>query len=109
MRPIDLQGMVHKTQNVEKLQRVQEYGSNLTQDQFSEHLRKRAEESLRRVEHSKEALPGRVSERKKGRRDGKTGTEGDGRDEREEKDSPREPIEGDEAQAKRGRHIDVKA
>ncbi|HOB92056.1 MAG: hypothetical protein WBH35_04520 [Bacillota bacterium] len=107
MRPIDLQGIVTKTQDIERLHRVQQHHPVLSQEQFSERLRREAEANLRRVRFIEESPVAGIRERRD------EGKQRQHASERERQDS--RPDRGDEAlgcqpgDQLKGRHIDVKA
>lgn len=108
MRPIDLQGMVTRTQEIERLQRIQQQHPVLAQEQFSERLRKEAEENEKRVRSAQESYPARVQDEQKdhSRDRGASSAGDDGDDKPEAADRDPEPAVDERV---KGRHIDVKA
>jgi hypothetical protein len=115
MRPVDLQAIVSRTQDIERLQRIQQQHPTLAQEHFSERLRKEAVENQRRVRTAEESLPARIrdGQREKQGRHGAAGDSG-GQDERADQEKNDDGMERAEAAAAddgkvKGRLIDVKA
>jgi hypothetical protein len=115
VRPVDLQAIVSRTQDIERLQRIQQQHPTLAQEQFSERLRKEAVENQRRVRTAEESLPARIRDqhREKSGWQSASGDSGEN-DERadQEKDDlgtrKAEAVAADDGKVK-GRLIDVKA
>jgi hypothetical protein len=115
VRPVDLQAIVSRTQDIEKLQRIQQQHPTLAQEQFSERLRKEAVENQRRVHTAEESLPARIRDghREKSGRHSAPGDRG-GSDERTDRNTDELDAGRDGAVAGgngtvKGRLIDVKA
>lgn len=107
MRPIDLQGIVTKTQDVERLQRIQQQHPLLSQEQFSERLRKEAEENLRRVKSAEESHLAGISDKKEERQKRHHANDQERPEGIQETENDASKSEADTRL--KGRHIDVKA
>jgi hypothetical protein len=108
VRPIDLQGMVTRTQEIERLQRIQQQHPVLAQEQFSERLRKEAEENEKRVRSAQESFPARIQDEKRDRSQDRGGS-GAGRDREDKSETADGRPEAAADDSAKGRHIDVKA
>jgi len=107
MRPIDMQGMVTRTQDIERMHRIQQQHPLQAQEQFSERLRKEAEENLKRVRSAEESYLGIIRDKKE--EGPQRQTTGD-RKRQEQKSEARDDSSGQPAGDQvKGRHIDVTA
>ena len=115
MRPVDLQAIVSRTQDIEKLQRIQQQHPTLAQEQFSDRLRTEAVENQRRVRTAEESLPARIRDGHR-ERSGRQSTPGESRENDRQTDREMDELGtgNDETVAAdnrttKGRLIDVKA
>ncbi|NPV53672.1 MAG: hypothetical protein HPY71_09125 [Firmicutes bacterium] len=81
IRPLDLQNVISKAQEVERIQRVQDEGAKLQQQAFASELQHKADERSQQVTSAPEARGGKIEERRQkgGSKDNGKGGKGSGK------------------------------